>query len=1594
MSKIKFLILLLCGIAVAQQTKLTTLGPNGGIVSLLKGSLDDAVVFAVVQGNSLYRSSDGGENWKKVFAPNLNGKTVTINDIAFHPQSSNTILMATSIGLFASSDQGLNWTPPIPQWLSPKFSVAYVPANSNVVFGSDEYGVLRSNDGGKNWFPVKGSSNLLDRPIYKIAVHPSDSINIRVLASTGFSDTVGIFFTPNGGQTWMPFSKGLPPLDKRRIYALEIDTMGIGRTHFRSIIGTADGIYGMQTDQGDTSWNAITYSKNPISGTITGGTLVYERFDPISGQHLFQFFVASNASSFDRTPQPQKIQNGVFRIDSRFSTIFPLFGEPPIKKVFNEISDILSIFVSGNQANKKIYIGTSAGIFVSQDLGESWLPKNNGISEFIIRNLASLKINASNRTLFAGIYGAGVYRSMDDGVTWKSTNGGISTPYITTVRASQQNNLIYAGSVYALYRSSNFGLTWDSVFLAKLFLKDPVKFTSRDNEMTVRISPKNPNTLLVYTKATGLYLSKDGAVTWTSIKSPLPVDTIGAPEHFEFDPVDSLTIYYGGYGLHKSTDLGQTWSDVSGNLPKAAFSTLLNRQLPIASLSPSINAKNNKEILIATVFGVELGEPFKIFKTINGGAIWNQLSISGFQAIYDRFDDKRLIVSGPVGIFGSDDGGLKWKIFNDSLSVNRYLLLTPHETDQNIFYLGSETGAHKLEYFGYPRLTIDTTDYDFGSMLTGRDSVKVIYLRNTLGLKKLFVQFSGLSDTISFRYLGPKQFEIPAGGVDSLRVKFTASSQGLKIALLKFTTSDPLFSNVVFSLRGHVFTKTVFDRLLVDFGSVTVGKDSILSIAIDNEGGLKPITLNYSGKSGDSLLFDYLGQKSITIDSGATTSIKARFVPKISGEKIAYLRFTSTDPRFPIIQYRLRGIGVVKNFTSRKILLDTTIGFTSYSGSTLAEYYKLFTLSLERAEIKVHYQKVGAYSNYSALLFVQPNGAPPKEIIDSLQKYIVNGGSVILAGDFGTSSGTSFNAFLQDSGWITKYKTPTGIKFNSNLLFDSLYSDSVKAGIVIAKPWKTNLLTYKVDSVITLASGSLSVDTSLRYTTPLLAVKSPTLYSVNMVDTSYSKISNAWIAATSKIGKGKIVAIADYDIWWNGFTDDTVISVGIFSGKNLQFAFTIFGIVDNLMTQLLEPTPQEEYQFVSIPYSFVDSSVEALFKDLGKPNKYLWRMFGKYNQRKGYSEFPEDFRLVNRGEGYWIITKEKINIVFGTTSVQGTEDDFEIILNPGYNMIGNPFPYDVSWKNSYREDSVESVLWSFVKGDYDSVTQTMEKFKGYWVKNNGKLPKVIRISAAQISTSLPKGDGTVQVLNHNEWKIQIGAQSTQYSDSKNFVGMLNTSVDGLDINDFSEPPPAPTNYLSLAFKNSEGKLAADYRAININGNFWDFEVLSSKKNISFDLSFNRIGLLDPTFKIYLLDNKQERVYDISQMNAYSIQFDKNESGRSFRILVGSEQFVAKNTNGIPLIPVEYALFQNFPNPFNPTTTIQYSIAHSGNINFEIFNVLGQKIKTLVNEFRSIGTYSVHWDGKSDDNMITSSGIYYYRIRINEFTSIKKMTFIK
>ncbi|MDP3148080.1 MAG: T9SS type A sorting domain-containing protein [Ignavibacteria bacterium] len=86
---------------------------------------------------------------------------------------------------------------------------------------------------------------------------------------------------------------------------------------------------------------------------------------------------------------------------------------------------------------------------------------------------------------------------------------------------------------------------------------------------------------------------------------------------------------------------------------------------------------------------------------------------------------------------------------------------------------------------------------------------------------------------------------------------------------------------------------------------------------------------------------------------------------------------------------------------------------------------------------------------------------------------------------------------------------------------------------------------------------------------------------------------------------------------------------------------------------------------------------------------------------------------------------------------------------------------------------------------------------------------------------------------------------------------------------------------------------------------------------------------------------------------------------------------------------DYALAQNYPNPFNPVTTITYQLPKSGSVTLKIFDILGNEVKTLVNEQKEMGRYTVQFDASS-----LASGMYVYQLRANDYTSTKKMLLLK
>jgi beta-glucosidase len=128
-----------------------------------------------------------------------------------------------------------------------------------------------------------------------------------------------------------------------------------------------------------------------------------------------------------------------------------------------------------------------------------------------------------------------------------------------------------------------------------------------------------------------------------------------------------------------------------------------------------------------------------------------------------------------------------------------------------------------------------------------------------------------------------------------------------------------------------------------------------------------------------------------------------------------------------------------------------------------------------------------------------------------------------------------------------------------------------------------------------------------------------------------------------------------------------------------------------------------------------------------------------------------------------------------------------------------------------------------------------------------------------------------------------------------------------------------------------------------------------------------------------------RIYGIQRATQYSYSIYEID------IYNNSDTSLADSINNLPS---EFTLSNNYPNPFNPSTTIEYEIPKAAHVKMEIFNSLGELMNILKNDFQNQGKYTVRWNGKNMKGQIVTSGIYFYKMSANGLTLVKKMLLLK
>jgi len=256
-----------------------------------------------------------------------------------------------------------------------------------------------------------------------------------------------------------------------------------------------------------------------------------------------------------------------------------------------------------------------------------------------------------------------------------------------------------------------------------------------------------------------------------------------------------------------------------------------------------------------------------------------------------------------------------------------------------------------------------------------------------------------------------------------------------------------------------------------------------------------------------------------------------------------------------------------------------------------------------------------------------------------------------------------------------------------------------------------------------------------------------------------------------------------------------------------------------------------------------------------------------------------------------------------------------------------------------------------------------------------------------------------------EWYLKLLAYSGDYKDLDNYIGIREDARKGWDKYDFPEPAGVG-EYVSLHFPHRErkhrpGVFTSDFQGGLKEGWSWPVEVHSTvSKTKSVELKLKNMGSVPSHLEVYLYDNAAG--YAENMRGLKKKVFDVNKKGkRQFTLLVGSMDYILSHTRGRIGIPAVFSLGNNYPNPFNPVTTIQYQLPQKSKVYLHIYNFRGVKLRTLVSSEKNPGYYNVRWDATDDSGRQLASGIYLYNMHVIQensgmalYNNTKKLAILK
>jgi hypothetical protein len=435
------------------------------------------------------------------------------------------------------------------------------------------------------------------------------------------------------------------------------------------------------------------------------------------------------------------------------------------------------------------------------------------------------------------------------------------------------------------------------------------------------------------------------------------------------------------------------------------------------------------------------------------------------------------------------------------------------------------------------------------------------------------------------------------------------------------------------------------------------------------------------------------------------------------------------------------------------------------------------------------------------------------------------------------------------------------------------------------------------------------------------------------------------------------------------------------------------------------PFKEETYQMVSVPAEPESGILGTLRESYGEYDPATWRVLRWNPTRSTYREPPELDTLAP-GMGAWLITEQGTDFSVNGTTVDASSPR-KIPLPSGWSQVGTPFGFAVPW-DSVRTTSGRSVdapVGYDADRGFRYNRSTLTPWQGYFVYNPSDADTLVvppigtdGSNATTTSPGVLAGSGlsgtTSAKSSDAPSVVRVDARTGDGHPQSVWLGLHSDAKTGRDALDFAQAPPVDADVQLSILERIGGTAiphAGSFKPLQGDGQTWSLQLRRSKTASSaqtVSLFPQTSGSLPAGYNLYLLDAEEER--RITPGESVSLAPDERSS---LTLILGTEAY-AKRSGAAGLGTYENELRGNAPNPFSDQTTISYVLASDQTVTLTIFNVLGQRVRTLVQDRRSKGLHHVTWNGTTRYGDRAGSGVYFYRLQGEDFTETRKMVLVR